>query len=239
MSQNINYIPNEPSLKDLLDFMSKEIKLSLNCHHIGTIQSFDSSFQTAQVSINYTKTFLQIDDVGNTSVQSVNYPVLASCPVICLGGGLGSMTFPIAPGDECLVLFNDRDLDNWFNGSANSPPATGRLHSFTDAMALVGVRSLSNVLTSYNTEAPEIRMGGNKITLASDKAVVSLSTGVTLELDSTGKLKITNLTGEFVSSLVQLFTDIQNATTNTIFGPTPLLMPTFTTDLTILQSFKS
>lgn len=239
MSQNINYIPNEPSLKDLLDYMARDIKLNLNCHHIGTIQSFDALTQTAQVSINYTKTFLQIDDIGNSSVQSVNYPVLASCPIIALGGGLASITFPITPGDECLVLFNDRDLENWFNGSSNSPPATGRLHSFTDAVVMVGVRSLTNVLTSYNTSSPEIRMGGNKITLAADKAVVSLSTGVTLELDSTGKLKITNLTGEFVSSLVQLFTDIQNGLTNTLLGPQPLVMPTFTTDLITLQSFKS
>lgn len=239
MTQNINYIPNEPQLKDLMDYVSRDIKLSLNCHHVGTIESFDDLTQTAQVSINYTKTFLNIQDVGNTSVQSVNYPILASCPVMCLGGGLASMTFPITPGDECLVLFNDRDLDNWFNGSSNSPPATGRLHAFTDGIVLVGLRSLSNVLTNYNTSAPEIRMGGNKITLASDKAVVSLSTGVTLELDSTGKLKISNLTGEFVSSLVQLFTDVQNATTNTIFGPQPLIMPTYPVDLAVLQSFKS
>lgn len=255
VTQNINIIPNNPELKDLLDFFGKDLKLNFNCHHIGNIQVFNSTNQTAQVTINYTKTFLQIDDSGNTSITTQNYPMLISCPVICLGGGTGSLTFPILPGDECLVLFNDRDLDNWFSGSSSAAPASTRLHSFADAIVLVGLRSLPKVLVNYDTNAVTLQNGvnsvkvydnealitvaNNTISLQSDKAIVNLSTGVSLELDATGKLKITNLTGEFVSSLVQLFNDVQTGTVTTMLGPEPLVMPTFTTDLAVLQSFKA
>lgn len=254
--QNINLIPNEPGLKDLLDYFKKLIKLEFCCHHIGTIQSFNSTNQTAQITINYTKTFLEIDEIGNTTTTTKNYPTLLECPVICLGGGLGSLTFPITTGDECLIFFNDRDLDNWFNGSSNSAPATARLHAFTDAVALVGVRSLPNVLTGYDSSSVVLKLGentlkvesdnitselagGNSLSLMTDKVIASLSSGVSLEIDSTGKLKITNATGEFVAMLVQLFTDIQNGLVTTMLGPQPLVMPTFAADLTQFETFKA
>lgn len=271
MTQNINIIPNNPTLKDLLDFTKKDILLSLNCHHIGTIQSFDPDLQVAQVSINYTKTFLQVDSVGNNSVTSTAYPTLLDCPVVCLGGGKGSLTFPIQAGDECLVIFNDRDLSNWFGGASGLPPNTGRLHAYTDAIALVGIRSLPNVLLDYDganvslnyglentitlgsstavitigdntitlgNSSAVIAVGENTITLGTDSAVVALTGGTSLELDATGKLKITNPTGEFVAALTQLFTDIQNGLVTTMLGPMPLVMPTFATDLTVFQSFQ-
>lgn len=236
--QNINQIPSEPELKDLLDLLEKRIKLGLNCHHIGKIQSFDALTQTAKVTINYTKTFSQINSVGEAKVITANYPTLIDCPVICLGGGLGSLTFPISSGDECLVLFNDRDIDNWFSGSSSSAPATPRTHAFPDAIILVGVRSLANVLPAYVTDAVTLTYQGNLIQIFSSKVLITLTGGTSLELDATGKLKITNSTGEFVAALVQLFTDIQNANTNTMLGPQPLIMPTFATDFAKLQSFE-
>lgn len=160
MTQNINLIPSQdPGLRDALDYIKKELKLELNCHHIGTIKAFNPLVQTAVVSINYVKTFLQLEDTGLTSVTTQSYPILLDCPVICLGGGLASLTFPILPGDECLLLFNDRDFDNWYNGSSSSAPATPRLHAFSDAIALVGVRSLANSLPDYDPLRAVLKCG--------------------------------------------------------------------------------
>lgn len=236
---NQNVVPNDPELKDLLDLLKKDIFLNLNCHHIGTIEAFNSANQTATVSVNYTKSYLEPNALGIYSIKSVDYPLILSAPVMCLGGGLAAITFPILPGDECLICFNDRDFDNWFAGSSSSQVATPRKHAFGDAIVIVGVRSLSKILTSYNSSAVEIRYGTNTISINQTMFKASLASGVSLELDATGKLKITNLTGEFVAALYQLMTDIQNAVTNTVFGPQPLIMPTFTTDLAILGTFKS
>lgn len=144
--------PAEPHLKDVLDQLRKSILLGLNCHHVGTVQAFDETQQTATITLNYKKTFYQLNQ--STKLYApvlIDYPVMTECPVIVLGGGSGRLTFPISRGDECLVLFNDRDLDNWFQGSSGSAPATPRLHSFADGIALVGLRSLGKVIDNYDT----------------------------------------------------------------------------------------
>jgi hypothetical protein len=236
-----NFVPNEPELKDLVNLVKKDIFLSLNCHHVGTIQTFDSANQTATATINYKRTYFKPDPITGGSVPYlVDYPLLLDCPVICLGGGAASLRFPITTGDECLILFNDRDIDNWLStSSTSSGVATTRLHSFSDGIILVGVRSVSNVLESYSNSAVELVYGGNKISLDATKFKADLASGVSLEIDATGKLKITNGVGEFVSMLVQLFNDIQSGLVTTLLGPQPLIMPTFSTDLAELESFKS
>lgn len=142
--------PSEPSLADVLALTKKELMLGMSVHHIGTIRSFNSADQTANVTINYKKTFYSRANTGQYVPKLVDYPQLVNCPVVILAGGLGAFTAPIDEGDECLVLFNDRDMNNWFQGNANAGPNTPRLHSFSDALILVGVRSLAHSLANYD-----------------------------------------------------------------------------------------
>lgn len=183
-TQYQNTVPSEPELADLLRYWSKQLKLDLNCHHVGTIQSFDPAYQTATITINYSKTFARSDAVGNISLVTSNYAPLLECPLICLGGGNGCLTFPIQEGDECFVMFNDRDFDNWYSGSNSSAPATTRLHSFSDAIAVVGLRSKSNVIVDYDTDAVAIRMGDNSIKLYDDRIVAAIAEDTTLTMDA-------------------------------------------------------
>jgi len=235
-----NQIPNEPELKDVLDLHKKDIFLTLNCHHIGTVQLFNSLTQTAQVTINYKKTYFRFNAVTKKYEPTlVDYPIILDAPVICLGGGPGALTFPITTGDECLVLFNDRDIDNWFQGKSNGAVATPRMHSTSDALILVGVRSLNSVLTAYNAAETELRFGTTTLSLSATGAKITIgSSGAAIEINAAGQLNITNVTGDFVSMLVQLFTDIQNGLVSTMLGPQPLQMPTFAVDLAKLQTFQ-
>lgn len=237
MTQNINIIPNDPQLADLLTYWGKQLKLEINCHHIGTIETFNPLTQTAQVSINYTKTFLENDSVGSTSIVTQDYALILDCPCIVMGGGGGYLSFPISSGDECLVCFNDRDMDNWFAGSSSSAPASGRLHAFTDALAIVGVRSMGNVIASYSDDSVVLNYLDNQIEITEDSITASLEAGPSIEINAEGQVQINNDAGELLSTLQNLFTDIQSATTNTVFGPQPLIMPTFATHLAILESF--
>lgn len=149
----LNSTPSDPTLADLLNLLKKEIFLGLNCCHVGTIQQFTASNQTVYATVNYTKTFFQLNKAtGLYAPVQINYPTLINCPLFVLRGGTTSLTFPITKGDECLLIFNDRDIDNWFaNGSTTQPVASSRLHAFNDAFALVGVKSAPNVLTAYDT----------------------------------------------------------------------------------------
>lgn len=155
-----NTAPNDPSLKDVLDKLKQDIFFSFNSHHIGTIGAFNPLTQTATATINYKKTYFQSDPLTGIYTEKLkDYPILLDCPCILLGGGLSSLTFPIAPGDECLILFNDRDINNWFAGGSGGPVASARSHSFSDGLIIVGIRSLGNVLKNYDMIRAKLQNG--------------------------------------------------------------------------------
>lgn len=134
----------DPQLADLLDAHAKAIMLGFNCHAIAIVDSF-----TAQDSVTgrpkltatmaYSRTFTVQTETGEYVNQLRNYPALVDCPVVMLGGGTVSLQMPIAKGDTCLILFNDRDINNWWAGANAGPVASSRLHSFSDGIALVGL----------------------------------------------------------------------------------------------------
>lgn len=138
-SIQLNRIPMDPSLKDLLDILKKDIFLSLNCHHLATVQSVNFEDRTLSATINYQKTYFEKNPVTGENVPVlVDYPNLVDVPFLILGGGEAGVSFPIEQGDECLILFNDRDIDNWFAGATTGPVASSRFHSLSDGLALVG-----------------------------------------------------------------------------------------------------
>lgn len=215
-----NLIPNEPELKDLFDLWRKEILLDFNCHHIGTIQSFNASNQTASVTINYKQTNFNFNETtGIYDPVLMDYPILAEAPVLVLGGGSGSLTFPIRVGDECLILFNDRDLDNWFVGGTGSPNGTARLHSYADAIVLVGLRSLPNSLASYDSTRVVIQNG-----------TTSIGLGASL-------IQIQNATQNLNSILQNLISTLSSLmTTPTIPGTPATLDPSVIAQLTVIAT---
>lgn len=229
-----NFVPNEPELKDVLDLLKKDILLKTNCHALVTVQSFDSNKQTATATVNYKRTYFQPDPTtGIYGPVLVDYPVMADCPVFFLGGGNGVTTYPVGKGDEALALFNDRDMDNWFAGSSSSAVATPRLHSFSDAILLVGVRSLANVITGFNASSAEFRTksGSARVIVNDDYVRLILpESNMTLEIDSEGHLKVLNANGE------DLITSLYNILTTATAGGFPLIVSP--TDLAALQSFK-
>lgn len=191
-SPNLNQYVGDPNLTDLLSLFMRQIKLDLNCCHIGTVQSFDSTKQTASVTINYTKSYSSGTQMN--TVKQVSYPLVADCPIVVLGGGSSYVSFPISPGDECMVLFNDRDIDNWFSFSTvGAPVATGRLHSFSDGLIIVGVRSKNNFITNFDTARA---IFGNK-----NSAYVGVSAT---------KVKIANQTKNLETILQNLITALDN-----------------------------
>lgn len=159
---NQNKFPTTFDLKSLLDLVKRDTMLSINCHAVGTIQSFDPEKQTAEITVNYKQVFY---GAAGTEPTLKDYPILLDCPVVTMSGGDGALTFPIAQGDTCLVLFNDRDITDWFSGGQVGPPPTPRAHSFADAFGLVGVRSMANPIDDYDADKTCLRHGDTKVRL--------------------------------------------------------------------------
>ena len=148
----------EPQLQDILNSILRQSSMNINCVQIGTIRGYDASSCTAKVTINFQT---QLND---TNATIKDYPLLVDCPVFFLTGGSSYISMPIEIGDTCIVLFNDRDIDNWWYNGSIGVPNSGRVHSLADGMVLVGIRSQANKITLKNNIV-EIFGGSNKVNL--------------------------------------------------------------------------
>lgn len=188
---NVNILL-EPQLLDMLRNLKMEIFRTLNCVKIGSIQAFDSEKQTAQVAILFKRVLAD----GTLA----NYPALLDCPVFTLQGGGGSFAFPVNIGDECIVLFSDRNLDNWFQNGTAAAPASARCHDLSDGIAVVGLNSLARSISAYEAGVSkwqfggaEIRMDGTMLKLSRDGATVIIKNGlITLANPTTNLLTLMN-----------------------------------------------
>lgn len=175
----LNRIPLPIDLPESMDLQKKDIFLNMNCHHIGTIQTFSAANQTATATLNYKKQFFDLNKAtGNYEPVLVDYPLLADCPVIVLGGGQSALTFPVTTGDECLVLFNDRDIDSWFHSGGGSAPNSSRLHSFADGLILVGLYNSTRSISNYDTSKAVLRYGdplvsGSQVAVGPQKVTIA------------------------------------------------------------------
>lgn len=166
MANNIKN-PNQNSTADLLDIAKRQTQLAINCTKIGIIRAFDPATQRASVEIAY-KQVKDVQEDGTRILQE--YPLLRELPVVVLFGGVDILSLPIAVGDNCLVFFNDSDIDQWaVNGNGGSP-TTSRMHDLSDGFALVGVRPLSNAISNYLANGIRLShgIGNSQIDLKED-----------------------------------------------------------------------
>ncbi len=197
---------SEPNMDDNFSSLKQEIFATLNCHRVGTIESFDPTTQTATIQL--VDAWTQNNYQGNFSQPIAP---LIKCPIVILKGAKGGFTSPINKGDQCLVLFNDRDLDNWQKaGGEYQIPATARCHYITDAFAIVGIRSLANPIEDFNNVATEMNY---------QDTVISLDE----------KVKIQNATKNLKTLIDNLITAIVNLQIlDPISGPLPITSATVT-----------
>jgi hypothetical protein len=129
----------------------------------GIVDAFDAETQMAQVKPALQHLFFP----DGEDARWVDLPPLVDVPVVVLGGAGFALTFPIHSGDECLLLFAERSIDNWRETGEVSQQALARHHSLSDAFALVGIRSQGRALSSYNPAEVELRSldGQTKIRL--------------------------------------------------------------------------
>jgi hypothetical protein len=152
---------NRISIPDLREFFvrrKKEIKGEINSCLVGIIESFNVSEQTANINIAFKKIIKYGNpiDAESAADKIIDYPLLVRCPVVIMNGGGGHLTFPISKGDECLVLFCDKDIDSWFSSGSTLIPNSERVHDLSDGIALIGPKSLRASLSGYLSDTVEL-----------------------------------------------------------------------------------
>ena len=179
----------EPDLRSLLSAVKGEVLSLLNCHEWGVVRTFDPALQTATVAIAALRQ--TVDNSANPPVFIARpYPTLLDVPVCILSGGTGALTFPIAAGDVCLVLFNDRDFDKFWETGSVVLPNSARLHDLSDGLAIVGFRTKASPLAAYDSTRVKLFKGTTLLTLGDKIGLANASTSLkTVLSDLITKLK--------------------------------------------------
>lgn len=196
--------PGDADLNEVLNTLKIDILNNLNCHLIGEIVKFNPEFQTANIKIKFKKYLLD-----NTEKD---YPVLLDCPII-----IHNMERkPVLIGDECLVIFNDKDLDNWYISGTVVSPNTMRVHSINDAIAIIGIHNKTNSIANYNND----ELGYNYL---NKKLLIDLSTNKILIENENKNLKT------LIQNLIDIIKNLQTIPASV--GVPLTLQPTVITQL--------
>ncbi|WP_175788537.1 Gp138 family membrane-puncturing spike protein [Burkholderia cenocepacia] len=119
----------------------------------GVVESFDDDAQTCVVQPAI-KIPVRAND--GTVVTSALPPVV-DCPVQFPSGGNCTLTFPVAPGDECLLVFASRSVDAWWQSGGIQEQAALRMHDLSDGFALLGFRSRPRTLAGVSSTSTQLR----------------------------------------------------------------------------------
>lgn len=167
----------------LLDAQRRDIMKNLNAVKVGTVKSFDAAKQEVTVQIAQQ----QVTSIAPDGTKTLaDYPLLLTVPVAFQGGGGFTATFPIAAGDECLLLFNDRELDNWLTSGPGLAPSTSRMHDLSDAIAIVGIRSNLRALGGVSTGAAQLRTDDGTTFVEVNSSGIKVHAGTVYEWDVHG-----------------------------------------------------
>lgn len=158
----------------------------------GIVQSVDLAAMTCEIQPAIQGT---IED-ENGKLQSVNLPLLVDVPIVFPGAGGFVITFPIAAGDEVLVVFGSRCIDAWWQSGGIQRPMEARMHDLSDGFAIPGPRSQPKKVSSISATAVQIRndAGDAYIEIAPDGKIKLVSaTGIDLkgDLSVTGSIDAT------------------------------------------------
>lgn len=143
----------------------------------GIIQSVDYGRQTCTVQLAIRE---RLNHEGD--LEWVDIPILPDVPFFVYSGGGYCLTLPVAPGDECLVVFGDSCMDAWWQNGGVQNQADHRRHDLSDGFAIVGFRSQPNVVGGFSSGSAMLRnaSGSAYIEIAGD-AIHIQSGGTTID----------------------------------------------------------
>jgi hypothetical protein len=131
-----------PDLNVLIQSAIRQALKDCNVAKPGKIVSFNTSLQTATIELMIKAT------LPNGSI--IDFPPLVDVPVFVLSGGNGFINVPVASGDDCFVIFADRDIDNWYYTGSSSTINLVGTHDLKDGFAIVGFRPQPNAISGYD-----------------------------------------------------------------------------------------
>lgn len=121
--------------------------------------------------------------------QEIVVPPQVNVPLGVLRGGNFVITLPVTKGDQCLVIFSEREMTQWMFAGDQGPQTPRRYgtHQYSDAIVLPMLASSAKKIANYNPDSLEIRsLDDMTKTTYNTASIVSRVGGVSMTLDATG-----------------------------------------------------
>lgn len=164
----------------------------------GIIESVDFERQTCTVQLAIRE---RLNDNGNLSWDEI--PTLLDVPFFIYSGGGYCLTLPIAPGDDCLVVFGDNCIDAWWQNGGVQNQVERRRHDLSDGFAIVGFRSQPQVVSGYSSGTAQLRneagdayieISGSNINIVAS-GTVNVQSGSNMSINSSAALNMSSTAG--------------------------------------------
>lgn len=186
-----------PTLDELIDFGIVQALGDVHVAFPALVLSYVPTNQFANVQP--TVRIYQRDSALELDVPFA-LPALTDCPVLFPGSTLFSITWPLAPLDEGLVICCSHDLDAWLTaGTPDTIPTSRRRHDLSDAVFWPGIRpktkprsqpsagasgiaiGLDTGLSELRATAAEIVVKGPTVKLGSELASIAVALSASID----------------------------------------------------------
>ena len=149
----------------------------------GIITSYDADTITAQVQPALHSLYTGPDQTKEWKVM----PVIPDVPVIFPRGGQYALTFPVQQGDECLIVFSSRCIDNWWQQGGVQTQRELRMHDLSDGFAIPGPWSQKSKISDLSTTTAQLRTSDGTIYVEVDndnQKIKLVVKDITIEADA-------------------------------------------------------
>lgn len=178
----------------LMRLFQENTMTRLNCHNIGKIINFYPETQTADIQIQQIMLYK-----GELHTPSL----LTNVPVFLYATQTAYITMPNPVGSSCILLFMDRNIDNYLATGEMYQPNTTRMHDMTDCIALLTFKTQVDTIQDYDNEAITL-----KNTIKDEEENLKSA-----QIKITDKLNLQNDTQNLATLIQSLLTACENIVT--------------------------
>lgn len=166
--------------KEFLRQALNELRVSIP----AIVVDFDSETQTATVQVAIREVVRMPDGMQNVAI----FPI-SNVPVCFPSAGGFSLTLPVQPGDEGLLVFWDMCADLWYSRGGIQNQLERRRHDLTDCAFYPGGRSQPRALSGYSSNSAQLRSDDGTVVIDIAEAGVTI-TAPKLTINSQGDVDI-------------------------------------------------
>lgn len=193
-----------PDLARLLESVGRTLSAQFKCHRVGRITAFNDDTLTCNVKL--------LDKfIFNDTEQ--DYVEFTGIPLLIYATETAGLTLGNVVGSECLVHFNDTDIDNWLLTGEAYAPNSLRRHDFNDGF--VELRPFDHLAAqkiTYDNEGVVLYNNNTKVQLKDDGSAVITNGSAVITL-SGGNITITGnvtISGDLtVNKTITATTDVK------------------------------